>query len=56
MTCTFVKADWPVCERSLRRLWFLFNSRAARVDAVVHAQAAFRRRGMYVAAQELEVA
>lgn len=42
--------------RSLRRLWFPFNSRAARVDAVVHAPAAFRRRGVYVAAQELEVA
>jgi hypothetical protein len=42
--------------RSLRRFWFPFNSRAARVDAVVHAPAAFRRRGVYVAAQELEVA
>jgi hypothetical protein len=42
--------------RTLRRFWFPFNSRAARVDAVVHAPAAFRRRGVYVAAQELEVA
>ena len=42
--------------RSLRRLWFPFNTRAARVDAVVHAPAAFRRRGVYVAPQELEVA
>jgi hypothetical protein len=42
--------------RSLRRLWFPFNTRAARVDAVVYAPAAFRRRGVYVAAQELEVA
>lgn len=42
--------------RSLRRLWFPFNTPAARVDAVVHAPAAFRRRGVYVAAQELEVA
>jgi hypothetical protein len=42
--------------RSLRRLWFPFNTRAARVDALVHAPAAFRRRGVYVAAQELEVA
>jgi len=42
--------------RSLRRLWFPFNTRAARVDAVMHAPAAFRRRGVYVAAQELEVA
>lgn len=42
--------------RSLRRLWFPFNTRAARVDAIVHALAAFRRRGVFVAAQELEVA
>lgn len=42
--------------RSLRRLWFPFNSRAARADAVVHAPAAFRRRGVYIAPQELEVA
>jgi hypothetical protein len=42
--------------RSLRRLWFPFNTRAARVDALVNAPAAFRRRGVYVAAQELEVA
>jgi hypothetical protein len=42
--------------RSLRRWWFPFNTRAARADAMVHAPAAFRRRGVYVAAQELEVA
>ena len=42
--------------RSLRRLWFPYNTRAARVDALVNAPAAFRRRGIYVAAQELEVA
>jgi hypothetical protein len=42
--------------RSLRRFWFPFNTRAARVDAVVHAPAAFRRRGVFVAARELEVA
>ena len=42
--------------RSLRQFWFPFNTRAARVDALVHAPAAFRRRGVYVAAQELEVA
>src|SRR2546430_2157345 len=42
--------------RSLRRFWFPFNTRAARVDALVHAPAAFRRRGGYVAAQGLEVA
>jgi hypothetical protein len=42
--------------RSLRRFWFPFNTRAARVDAVVHAPAAFRRRGVHLAAQELGVA
>jgi hypothetical protein len=42
--------------RTLRRLWFPFNTRAARVDAVVHAPAAFRRRGVYIAPQELNVA
>src|SRR5262249_8640346 len=42
--------------RSLRRFWFPFNTSAARVDAVVHAPAAFRRRGVFVAPQELEVA
>ncbi|MFD6663275.1 hypothetical protein ACFWDK_13005 [Micromonospora chalcea] len=42
--------------RSLRRFWFPFNTRAARVDAVVHAPAAFRRRGVYVSAHELDVA
>jgi hypothetical protein len=42
--------------RSLRQLWFPFNTRAARVDAVVHAPAAFRRRGIYLAPQELNVA
>jgi hypothetical protein len=42
--------------RSLHQLWFPFNTPAARVDALVHAPAAFRRRGVYVAPQELEVA
>jgi hypothetical protein len=43
-------------KRSLRQLSFPFNTRAARTDAIVHAPAAFRRRGVYVAAQELDVA
>jgi hypothetical protein len=43
-------------QRRLRRFWFPFNTRSARVDAVVHAPAAFRRRGVFVAAQELKVA
>ncbi len=47
--------DW-VEPRRLRRFWFPFNSQAARVDAVVHAPASFRRRGIYLAAHELDVA
>ena len=42
--------------RSLRTFWFPFNTRAARVDAIVHSPVAFRRRGIFVAPQELEVA
>jgi hypothetical protein len=42
--------------RTLRRFWFPFNSPAARADALVHAPAAFRRRGVFVAPQELAVA
>jgi hypothetical protein len=48
-------ADWTE-SRVLHRFWFPFNTPAARVDAVVHAPAAFRRRGVYVAPQELMVA
>nr|WP_134010943.1 hypothetical protein [Streptomyces sp. 846.5] len=45
------------CEtRILPRFWFPFNTSAARVDAFVHAPAAFRRRGVFVTAAELEVA
>ncbi|HEY1639173.1 MAG TPA: hypothetical protein VGG35_00670 [Streptosporangiaceae bacterium] len=43
-------------QRSLRQVWFPFSTRAARMDALVHAPAAFRRRGVYLAAQELSVA
>lgn len=43
-------------ERRLEVFWFPFNSPAARVDAFVHAPAAFRRRGIFVAPQELGVA
>jgi hypothetical protein len=42
--------------RRLRRFWFPFNTPAARGDAVVHAPAAFRRRGVFVSAHELDVA
>lgn len=43
-------------ERRLDSFWFPFNTRAARADAIVHAPAAFRRRGVFLAPQELEVA
>jgi len=42
--------------RQLRTFWFPFDTRAARADALVHAPAAFRRRGIFIAPQELEVA
>jgi hypothetical protein len=42
--------------RVLQSFWFPFDSPAARADAYVHAPAAFRRRGIFVAPQELEVA
>ena len=45
------------CEsRSLRQFWFPFNTPAARVDSFVHAPAAFRRRGVFIHPQELQVA
>ncbi len=43
-------------DRQLRQFWFPYDTRAARVDALVHAPAAFRRRGVFVAAHDLEVA
>ncbi|MEV6524490.1 hypothetical protein AB0M43_21260 [Longispora sp. NPDC051575] len=42
--------------RRLRRFWFPYNTPAARVDAFVHAPAAFRSRGVFLADHELEVA
>lgn len=42
--------------RRLEVFWFPFDSAAARVDAVVHAPASFRSRGIFVAPQELGVA
>ena len=45
------------CERRhLAQFWFPFNTRAARAEAIVHAPAAFRRRGVMIARAELEVA
>lgn len=43
-------------DRALPSSWFPFNTRAARADAIVHAPAAFRRRGVYVSPQEPEAA
>ncbi|WP_449062518.1 hypothetical protein [Planomonospora algeriensis] len=48
-------APWTETRR-LRRFWFPFNTPAARVDAFVHAPASFRRRGVFIHPQELEVA
>lgn len=41
--------------RRLTVFWFPFNTPAARVDAVAHAPASFRSRGIFVAPQELGV-
>ena len=41
--------------RTLEQFWFPYNTRAARVDALVHSPAAFRRRGVFIAPQELNV-
>ena len=47
--------DWSN-NRVLPTFWFPFNTAAARVDAVVHSPASFRRRGIFIAAREFEVA
>jgi hypothetical protein len=43
-------------DRRLYRFWFPFNTRAARAEAIVHAPASFRKRGVYIPPRELEVA
>ena len=48
-------AAWAA-DRRLAVFWFPFDSAAARVDAVVHAPASFRSRGIFVAPGELGVA
>ena len=48
-------AEWA-SRRRLRTFWFPFDTPAARADALVHAPASFRSRGIFVAPQELEVA
>ncbi len=42
--------------RRLEVFWFPWDTPAARVDALVHAPAAFRSRGIFLAPQELSVA
>lgn len=42
--------------RGLRRFWFPFDTPGARAQALVHAPAAFRRRGVFVADYEINAA
>ena len=42
--------------RGLRRFWFPFNTPGARAQALVHAPAALRRRGVFVADYEIDAA
>jgi hypothetical protein len=43
-------------ERSLQRWWFPFDLPSQHVEALVHAPMAFRRRGVFVSARNLEAA
>ena len=47
--------DWSA-SRGLRRFWFPFDAPGARAQALVHAPAALRRRGVFVADYEIEAA
>jgi hypothetical protein len=47
---------WSFSSRGLRRFWFPFNTPGARAQALVHAPAAFRRRGVFVADYEIDAA
>ena len=40
----------------LRRFWFPFDTPGARAQALVHAPAAFRRRGVFIADYEIDAA
>ena len=42
--------------RRLRRFWFPFDTPGARAQALVHAPAALRRRGVFVADYEIDAA
>jgi hypothetical protein len=45
-----------VHRRVLDTFWFPFNTPYARAEALVHAPAAFRKHGVFVAYQDLEIA
>ena len=47
--------EWSA-SRGLSRFWFPFNTPGARAQALVHAPAAFRRRGVFVADYEIDAA
>ena len=47
--------NWSA-SRGLRRFWFPFDTPGARAQALVHAPAAFRRRGVFVADYEIDAA
>lgn len=47
--------EWSA-SRGLRRFWFPFDTPGARAQALVHAPAAFRRRGVFVADYEIDAA
>ncbi len=42
--------------RGLRRFWFPFDTPGARAQALVHAPAALRKRGVFVAGYEIDAA
>lgn len=52
------RTDAPQWSASLglRRFWFPFDTPGARAQALVHAPAAFRRRGVFVADYEIDAA
>jgi len=47
---------WSATTLGLRRFWFPFDTPGARAQALVHAPAAFRRRGIFVADYEIDAA
>jgi hypothetical protein len=50
-----VGPQWSA-SRGLRRFWFPFDAPGARAQALVHAPAALRRRGVFVADYEIDAA